>query len=103
MSWVNRPAAARAMGPIDAAWHLINFFLPALWVGVIAAAMAKGLWRHRLASVTWRRLATWATLAGSTALVGGFVATGHDGRMVTYGAMVAAAALALWWVGFGRR
>lgn len=91
------------MGPLDAAWHLINFFLPALWVGTLAAAMAKGLWRRQLSGVPWRRLAGWSTFAGSLALAGGLALTGRDGRMATYGAMVAAAATALWWVGFAPR
>jgi hypothetical protein len=89
------------MGPLDAFWHLTNFFLPALWVAALAAAGAKWIWRRELAGVAWRRLAGWSALAGAAALVGGLVITGHDGRMLTYGAMVLAAALALWWVGFG--
>ena len=44
------------MGPLDAFWHLLNFFLPALWVAVLAAAAAKLLWRRALAAVSWRRL-----------------------------------------------
>ena len=34
---------------------------------------------------------------------GGLVLGGRDGRMATYGAMVAVAALTLWWRGFVRR
>jgi hypothetical protein len=94
------------MGPLDAFWHLLNFFLPALWVAALAAAGAKWLlWRRELAGVPWRRLVLWPALAGSAALIGGLVITGQDGRMATYAAMVLAAAAALWWVGFaaGRR
>ncbi|HOW47162.1 MAG TPA: hypothetical protein P5163_00915 [Rubrivivax sp.] len=89
------------MGPLDAFWHLLNFFLPALWVAVLAAAAAKLLWRRALAAVSWRRLAAAPALAGSVVLVAGLVITGRDGRMLTYAALVVAAALALWWVGFG--
>jgi hypothetical protein len=35
--------------------------------------------------------------------VAGLVAFGRDGRMATYGGMVLACALALWWAGFVRR
>jgi len=35
--------------------------------------------------------------------VGGLVVFGRDGRMATYGLLVAATALALWWRGFVRR
>ena len=29
------------MGPLDATWHLLNFFAPALGTGLIAADLAK--------------------------------------------------------------
>jgi hypothetical protein len=91
------------MGPLDALWHALNFLAPALGVAAIAAAVAKLVWRHDLAGVGWLRLAQWGTLAGVVALVGGLVAFGRDGAMVTYGALAAAIALALWWTGFVRR
>jgi hypothetical protein len=91
------------MGPIDAFWHAMNFLLPGLAVAVLGASLAKLLWRHELASVPWHRLALWASLAGMAALVGGLVMFGRDGRMGTYGAVVLAAAAALWWAGFVRR
>ena len=46
------------MGPLDAVWHLLNFFLPALGVGLIAAALVKLLWRHELQGVAYRRSCT---------------------------------------------
>ena len=91
------------MGPIDALWHALNFLAPALGVAVLAAALAKLLWRHELAAVRWHRLVLWGALAGVAALIGGLVAFGRDGRMATYGALVGAVALALWWAGFVRR
>ncbi len=91
------------MGPLDALWHALNFFAPAAGVALLAAGAAKLLWRRELAGVRWHRLALWAGLAGAAALVGGLVAFGRDGKMATYGALVAASALALWWVGFLRR
>ena len=107
------PAAAAAgspaafpplrMGPLDGFWHLVNFFAPALFVGASAAAAAKLLWRRELAGVGWTRLAAWASGAGAAVLLGGLVGFGRDGRMATYGLMVAACALALWWAGFVRR
>jgi hypothetical protein len=88
------------MGPIDAAWHLLGLFAPALLLGAIAAGAAKLLWRAELKAVPWRRLATWAAAAAALATVLGLALTGRDGRMLTYAAMVAAATLALWWAGF---
>jgi len=91
------------MGPFDALNHLVNLLLPAVGVAAIAAALAKLLWWRALAPVAWWRLALWAGSAGVAVTVGGLVLFGRDGRMATYGAMVGATALALWWVGFGTR
>jgi hypothetical protein len=91
------------MDALDALWHLLNFFAPAMAVAALGALAAKLLWRRDLAAVRWHRLALWGTLAGAAALVGGLVAFGRDGKMATYGALVAATAVALWWAGFSRR
>ena len=48
------------MGPIDALWHLLNFFAPAFGVGVLTALMAKLLWRRSLRSASLQRLGAWA-------------------------------------------
>ncbi len=89
------------MSVLDALWHLLNFFAPALGVGLLAAAITKGLWWGDLRSVSWLRLAGWAVLWASVALIAGLVVTGRDGKMITYTAMVAASALGLWWAAFG--
>jgi hypothetical protein len=91
------------MSPLDAIWHALNFCAPALGLALLAASMAKLLWRHDLAGVPWHRLAMWAALAGVAALIGGLIVFGRDGKMVTYGALVVATALALWVTGFVRR
>ncbi len=87
--------------PLDAFWHVINFFWPAASVGALSAAFAKLVWRGELRGVRWNRLALWAFAAGSLSLLGGLLLFGRDGRMATYGALVAMTALALWWRGFG--
>ncbi len=89
------------MGPIDAFWHLLNFFAPAVGVGLLASGLAKLLWRRELKGVGWLRLAAWAAAGCTAVLIAGLVVFGHDGKMATYAAMVAACALTLWWVGFG--
>ena len=91
------------MGPLDALWHLLNFFAPAAGVALATTLLAKLLWRRELAGASWGRLLAWAVGAGALALLGGLVVFGRDGRMATYGALVAATALALWWAGFVRR
>lgn len=87
------------MDPLDALWHLLNFFTPAFGVGCLGAAVVKLLWRRELAGVAWRRLALWGTVAGALALVAGLALFGRDGRMATYGLVVLAAALAFWGAG----
>jgi len=89
--------------PVDAFWHLVNFFIPALGVGFLAAGAAKLLWRKELATRSWVRLGSWASGAMAAVLVAGLLVLQHDGKMATYGAMIVACALALWWAGFHRR
>ena len=91
------------MNPLDAFWHFVNFFAPAVGVGVIAAGATKLLWRRELAGVRWQRLAAWASASTAAVLVAGLVIFETDGKMATYAAMVVACALALWWVGFRKR
>jgi hypothetical protein len=90
------------MGPLDAIWHLLNLFGPALGLGLIAPSLAKLLWRRELAKVRWTALAGWVAGAGAAVQVGGLVLLGRDGRMATYAALVLACAVALWWRGFRR-
>ncbi len=89
------------MSAVDASWHLLNFFAPAIGVGLLAPSFAKLLWRRGLKGVSWTRLWAWATACCAAVLVAGLIAFGNDGKMATYAAMVVACALALWWVGFG--
>ena len=91
------------MGPIDALWHLLNFFAPAFGVGLLTALMAKLLWRRSLNSASLKRLSAWAITGSALALLAGLIVFGHDGKMLTYGAMVLACALSVWWAGFGPR
>ena len=89
------------MSPLDALWHLLNFFGPAAGVGAIGAAIAKLVWRRELRGARWSRLAWISGVACALVSVVGLVVFGRDGAMATYGAMVLASALSLFWVGFG--
>jgi hypothetical protein len=89
------------MGPLDLLWHFGNLFLPALALGAVAAALAKLLWRRELAAVRYARLAAPAAAACAATVLAGLALLGRDGKMLTYGAMLAACALTLWWRGFG--
>jgi hypothetical protein len=90
------------MGPLDALWHLLDFFAPALSVGLLGATAAKLCWRRELAAVSWRRLAQWGCAGAALALMAMLVVSGRDGRMLNYGVMALSCALGLWWAGFGR-
>lgn len=90
------------MGPIDALWHLLNLFGPALGLALIAPSLAKGLWRAALRGVAWRGLAGWVAGANALVTLAGLALTGRDGRMATYAAMVLATAAVLGWRGFWR-
>ena len=88
------------MNPVDAFWHIANFFAPALVVGYLAAGASKLLWRDALGAIGWLRLGAWPSAAMAGVSVLGLVVFEHDGKIVTYGAMVLACAMALWWAGF---
>ena len=90
------------MGPLDALWHLLNLFGPAVGMALIAPSLAKFLWRRELRPVPWRALAGWVASAGAVVQLAGLVLWGRDGRMATYAALVLATAGALWWRGFHR-
>ncbi|MGZ8260835.1 MAG: hypothetical protein ACXWUL_09835 [Caldimonas sp.] len=89
--------------PVDAFWHVTNFFAPAVVLGAIATAAAKLLWRRELAAVPGRRLWAWASGGAAIASLAGLVVLERDGRMATYAAMVVACAASLWWAGFRGR
>jgi hypothetical protein len=88
------------MGPLDALLHAANFFAPALGLGALAALLSKLFWWRDLRGVSWWRLTRWATLGGTLALIGGLLAFGRDGKMLTYGAMIVLSALGLAWAGW---
>ena len=86
----------------DTFWHIANFFAPAFVVGLLAAAATKAIWRRELAEVGWLGLAAWAGAAMAAVSMAGLVIFEHDGKMITYAAMLVACAAALWWAGFRR-
>lgn len=89
------------MGPLAFLNHLVNLFVPALALAAAAAALARLVWRSELGASRWWRLAWPAALLNALVTLAGLAWFGVDGKMATYGAMVAATALTLWWRGFG--
>lgn len=90
------------MNFLDLVWHVVDFALPALLLGVFSATAAKGLWRGPLRSTSWLRLSGGAVAASLLACIAGLVLTGRDGKMLTYAVMVLACAASLWWCTRGR-
>ncbi|MDQ2734706.1 MAG: hypothetical protein M3Y55_06895, partial [Pseudomonadota bacterium] len=76
------------MQPVDALWHIANFFAPALVVGLIAAMATKLVWRRELATTSWLRLAGWASASMAAVSMLGLFIFEHDGKMITYAAML---------------
>ena len=91
------------MGPLDAINHLLNLFLPAFALAMVAAAAAKLIWRKELRATPWLRLATAAGVANAVVVLVALVGFGADGKMAMYAGMVLASALTLWWLGFRTR
>jgi hypothetical protein len=91
------------MSPLDALWHLLNLFGPALGLGLLAPSLAKLLWRQALMARPWADLAGWTVAACAVVTVLGLVVYGRDGKMLSYVAMVLATTATLWWRGWGRR
>jgi hypothetical protein len=89
------------MEPLAFLNHLVNFFVPAVALGAMAAALAKLSWRADLAAQPWWRMASWAAAANAVVTLAGLAWFGRDGRMATYAVMVVATAITLWWRGFG--
>ncbi len=90
------------MGPLDALWHLLNFFAPAVGVGLLTTALASLIWRRELRAAGLRRAAAWSCAGCTAGLVAALVIFEHDGKMAGYALMLAGGSLALWWVGLRR-
>jgi predicted Na+-dependent transporter len=91
------------MGPLDAIWHLFNFLLAPIGLGLIAASLCKLAWWRALRAVRWGRLALPAVGTAVLIQIIFLAWLGRDGRMLTYGVQVVGTALALWWTAFGPR
>ena len=80
--------------------HLLNLVLPAAAVAlllVLATQLMGGLFKSkRPLAQTWYGQAAIVFVANVAALVAGLLFFGHDGKMLTYAAMVAGAALSQW-------
>ena len=87
------------MGFFNALNHLLNFFLPALTMALLVPTLARLVWRAELKGKAWSGQVKWSALANAGVLIVGLVLTGQDGAVATYGGLVLASALVVWWTG----
>lgn len=87
------------MGPLDALNHFVNLCLPALGLALLVPSLARLVWWQALKSAGWWRQVRLAGGLNALVMVVGLVATGRDGAMVTYAALVLTSALSVWWTG----
>jgi hypothetical protein len=86
------------MSPLDALWHLLNFFAPPLGVAALLVGMAKGLvWRELLRPVGWRKLYLPSALLGCAGQVLGLLLLGHEGKLASYALWTGLLCLPLAW------
>lgn len=85
------------MGPLDLIFHLLNFAIPALVVGVLVALVSPFFYRKRAVARSWYAQAAINFVVGLLALVAALAFFGHDGKMAGYAALVLAVASSQWW------
>jgi hypothetical protein len=76
--------------------HLLNFLLPALWVGGLVAALAPLFMKRARSHHSWLTQSAINSGACLLVLLAGLVVFGRDGKMATYAAMVLACASSQW-------
>jgi len=91
-----RRTSAYTMGILGFLNHLLNFLLPALVVGGLLAATAPLVIRKARSPHGWLKQTVINSVVCVLALGIGLVVFGHDGKMLTYAAMVLACASSQW-------
>ena len=76
------------MTALDALFHLINFVLPAVFVGGVLA-----LWGKRYSKGSVRQAWLINSVIGVIALIAGLILFGVDGKMLSYALLVLASSL----------
>ena len=90
------------MGPLDFAIHLMGFAAPAFFLAMLLP-VASRLVLRRPAAVGWAVQSGLVFAAGLAVLGAGLWYFGRDGKMLTYAALVLAAATVQWFAARGWR
>lgn len=82
--------------------HLFNFMAPAALLAVLLVSLSRlyfGFFRSKrpFAQAWWAQVAI-VFIVNMAALTAGLLLFGHDGKMLTYAALVLSAALCQWWL-----
>jgi uncharacterized membrane protein YdcZ (DUF606 family) len=85
------------MGTLDLIFHLLNFAIPALAVGILVALVSPFIYRKRAVARSMYVQAAIHFVVGLLALGVALVFFGHDGKMAAYAALVLAVATSQWW------
>lgn len=91
------------MGPLELLNHLLNFLAPAVAVGILLALAGRFFGKKMPAAPGFIAQAAINCVAGALALGVGLVVFGRDGKVASYGLMLAAVATSQWLASRGRR
>ncbi|VTU14665.1 MULTISPECIES: hypothetical protein [unclassified Variovorax] len=91
------------MALLDLIDHLLNFIAPAFAVGFLCALLGRLAMRKAAGTPAWWTQGAINFIVGIVVLAAGLIVFGHDGRMLTYGALVAACGTSQWLVAGGWR
>lgn len=84
------------MGPLDQLLHIAGFLAPALFLGLLLPALSRLLLRKSAPLLGYWGQAAVVFAAGTAVLLAGLWFFGRDGKMATYGALVALTATVQW-------
>ena len=82
--------------------HALNFLAPALWLALLMPVASRIFFKKRAADPTIRGQTALLFVVGVLVLLMGLVVFGHDGKMLTYLALVLVGASAQWLIQKGR-
>ncbi|QTD47443.1 hypothetical protein J1M35_17005 [Ottowia testudinis] len=86
------------MDLVDFIWHLAGFAWPALAVALGVVLAARLLYKKTPVALALKAQLAINFAVGVGVLLAGLVLTGHDGRMLTYAALVLASATTQAWL-----
>lgn len=86
------------MGPTDLIFHLAGFVAPAVALGLLMPLAGRLLLRRHPVRYSFWMQSGLLTVAGVMVLSLGLWWFGRDGKMASYGALVAVTASLQWWM-----